>query len=67
MGSRYRLRLIDSVASSSDSAVWPVCTFAVTLESELLELPPVDESVDDHRRTFPRSAVYGFLVTTKID
>ena len=38
----------------SDSAVWPVCTFAVTLESELPELLPIDESVEDHRRTFPR-------------
>jgi len=61
------IELLPVEAPWSDSAVWPVCTFAVTLESELPELLPIDESVDDHRHTFPRSAVYGFLVTTKID
>ena len=66
--SRYRLRLIDSVASRrSDFAVWWVCTFAATPESELVNVfYGEDELIDDIRGTFPRS-VFGFSVTTKID
>ena len=59
----YRLRSIEPVATRSDSTVGPGRTFAVTLENELLlELLPVEASIDAHRRTFLGS-VFGFSST----
>ena len=67
LGSWYQLRLIDSVASRSDSALcWLMRRSTVTLHSDLIELFSVDESIDAHRRTF-QMYVFGFPVRTEID